>query len=209
YNSIIADRSASSLSELTVPFIPFEDPNGDLYLQTGTGIIPKLDFQSFFDFVQADTTGTILVNEAQLVFRNLKGIGDNLQPPAETAFFFSDSDSRLLDIDTSSSFIPGSIQTDQIYIGAAELDISPLILRTTSSRAILDTTSLDYDAEVGLFLQGIADGKLTEEQVKDVLIYPFSFVSEGRLVQSNGRNLDRFVVNSNDIRLRIYYTFLR
>lgn len=209
YNNISADRSASSLSALTMPFTPYEDPNGDLYLQTGTGVIPKLDFQTFFDFVQADTTGTIIVNEARLVFKNLKGIGDNLQPPAETAFFFSDSESRLLDVDTSSSFFPGSIQIDQIYISANELNINPLILRTTSSRAILDTLSLDYNVEVGLFLQGIADGKFTEEEGKDILIYPFSFVSEGRLVQSNGRNLDRFVVNSSDIRLRIYYTFLR
>jgi hypothetical protein len=66
-----------------------------------------------------------------------------------------------------------------------------------------------YQPEITLFLQLIADGTLSRNEVDKVFSIPFSFVEVPNSVRDNGRNLDRFILAPGNLRLEIIYTRLR
>jgi len=204
YNNIQTDRSNTPLAGLLVPHQEYEDPEGKIYLQAGTGLTPKLNLQAYQDFINEDTTGTIVVNGAEILFKKPGGIGTNLDPPNDMSFYFTD-DTNLLIPDS----MPGNIQNNETYIAISQLGLDPLAALNQSSIATYDTTTFDYQADITMFLQLVADGELQPEVANELLVYPFSSVSNGVNLINNGLNLDRFVVDQDDISLRIYYTFLR
>lgn len=207
YNQIIADYTGTNLEGI-VPLTEFYPMDERTYLQTGTGVVPKINFQSYFDFLDNDTTGTIVVNKAELIFSNLEGLADAIQPPLQMSFYYTDDSNEFLETDTEPPF-PNTIQTDGIYISATRNNIDPYNLTSQSQRAQLDTTNIEFAPQVTLFLQLIADGLITREQAQQVLVVPFSFVENPTSVRDFGRNLDRFALQPSNLRLKIIYTRLR
>src|SRR5690606_17398657 len=66
YNKIEADRASTALAGLTQFSQPITPDNGLRYVQAGTGVLTRLDFARFYDFVDADSNVAMIVNEAEL-----------------------------------------------------------------------------------------------------------------------------------------------
>ena len=148
--------------------------SGRSYLQVGAGLVPKVSFQNYFDFVDNDTTGTIVINKAELKMDNLQGLSGVIEPPAEMSFYHTDESNKILIVGEQIP-LPSTIQTDQIYIAAVRNNLDPNIANARSVRAQLDTTNVAYQPELTLFLQLVADGALDRSSTDEVLSVPYSF----------------------------------
>ncbi len=207
FNQIVPDFSGSNLAGI-VPLTQFDPLDGRSYLQTGTGLVPKLDFQPYFDFLDEDSVGTVVINKAELVMNNLEGLTSSIDPPVQMSFFYTNDTNDFLSTDTDPVF-PNTIQTDGVYISASRNGIDPFNLVSQSQRAQLDTTDLQYNPELTMFLQLVADGLITREDAQNVLVVPYSFVESPTSVRDFGRNLDRFAIRPDDLRLKISLTKLK
>ena len=65
FNQIKGDRSSTELSALNQYYQESLQSNDNRYIQSGIGILTKLDFSKFFEF--ADTVPYVLINSAELV----------------------------------------------------------------------------------------------------------------------------------------------
>ncbi len=207
YNRITPDFTGTPLEGIE-PRSEFNTPTGDIFLQTGTGIVPKINFEAYYDFLDQDTTGTVVVNKAEIIFSDLRGLEDAIDPPVQMGFYYTDDTNAFLQTATDPPF-PNAIQTNGVYISATRNEINPFTLNSQSQRAQLDTLSVQYSPEITLFLQLIADGLLRRDDVQNVLAVPFSFVENPTSVRDFGRNLDRFFMEPESLKLRISYTRLK
>lgn len=207
YNQITPDFSGTELDgiELLTDFTP---ASGKLYLQAGTGLTPKVDFQPYFDFIDNDTTGVVVINKAELIMDNLQGLTGSIEPPAEMSFYFTNEANETIIVGEQIE-LPATIQTNTVYITASRNNLDPFNTNIRSVRAELDTMDIRYQPEITLFLQLIADGALSRNEVDKVFSIPFSFVEVPNSVRDNGRNLDRFILAPGNLRLEIIYTRLR
>ncbi len=204
YNQISPDFAGTELDgiELLTDFSPV---SGKSYLQTGTGLAPKVNFQPFFDFIDNDTTGIIVINRAELVMDNLQGLAGSIVPPLQMSFYFTNEANETIIVGEQVE-LPATIQTDAVYIAASRNNLDPFNANVRSVQARLDTLNIQYQTEVTLFLQLIADGALSRNVVDKVFTIPFSFVEVPTSVRDNGRNLDRFILEPDNLRLEIFYT---
>ena len=206
YNRIVPDFAGSNLDGI-MPLMEFTPPDGRSYLQTGIGVVPKIDFQPYFDFLDTDTIGTVVINKAEIRINDLEALRSSIDPPLQMSFFYTDDTNEFLLTDTDPPF-PNTIQTDGVYISATRNNADPFNLNSQSQRAQLDTADVSYQPEVTLFLQLVADGLITRQDARNVLMVPFSFVENPTSVRDFGRNLDRFAVKPEDLVLRITLTNL-
>ena len=119
YNQISPDYAGTELDgiELLTDFDPI---SGRSYLQVGAGLIPKIDFQPYFDFLDNDTTGTVVINKAELLIDDLQGLTGAIAPPLQMAFYFVNGANGIVEVGEEVQF-PATIQTDAIYITAVEM----------------------------------------------------------------------------------------
>ncbi len=207
YNQITSDFNGTELEgiELLTDFSPV---SGKSYLQTGTGLVVKVDFQSYFDFIDNDTTGVIVINKAELVMDDLQGLTNSISPPVQISFYFADENNETISVGDN-LIVPATIQTDLVYITATRNNLDPFNTSVSSVQAELDTTDVKYNPEITLFLQLLHDGALSRSDADKVFTMPFSFVELPNAVRDNGRNLDRFILEPANLRLEIYYSRLR
>jgi hypothetical protein len=207
YNQITPDYTGTELEGIQL-LTDFEPASGRAYLQAGVGLVPKIDFQPFYDFIDNDTTGTLVINKAELVVDNLKGLDGTIEPPQEMSFYYTDDSNEIVLVGDEIRY-PGTIQIDQVYISTTRNNLDPFNTSLRSVRAQYDTTSVNYKPEITLFLQFIHDGALKREDIDRVLSIPYSFVEAPTSVRDIGRNLDRFMVEPADMHLEIFYTRLK
>ena len=207
YNQITSSYAGTELNgiELLTDFTPI---SGKTYLQVGTGLVPKADFQPYFDFLDNDTTGTIVINKAELVVDNLQGLSGTIVPPQQMAFYFTNAANEIKEVGEE-ILLPATIQTDAIYITATRNNLDPFTSNVRSVQARLDTANVEYKPEITLFLQLVADGAISRNDINSFFSIPFSFVELPTSVRDNGRNLDRFIVEPQTLRLKLFYTRLR
>ena len=208
YNRITPDYSGTELDgiEILKDFTPL---SGNAYLQTGAGLVPKVNFEAFHEFIDSDTAGTIVINQAMLVMDNLQGLAGAIDPPQQMSFYYTNEANELVLVGLEEIKFPAAIQDDAIYINAQRNNLDPFNTSLRSVRAELDTADVNYRSEITLFLQFIADGALDRSDTDKVFSMPFSFVEAPNSVQEIGRNVDRFIVPATDLRLEIFYTRLR
>ena len=70
FNQIRSDRSATELSGLTQYYEESLNSSNNRYIQSGVGILTKLDFSKFYEF--ADTVPYVLINSAELVVESVE-----------------------------------------------------------------------------------------------------------------------------------------
>ena len=207
YNQITPDFAGTELDGIQL-LTDFSPASGKSYLQAGTGLVHKVEFQPFFDFIDNDTTGTIVINKAELIMDNLQGLASSIEPPLQMAFYFTNEANETIVVGEG-VVVPATIQTDAVYITASRNNLNPFNTSIRSVQAQLDTVDVKYQPEITLFLQLIADGALSRNDVDKVFSIPFSFVEIPRSVRDNGRNLDRFILDPGNLRLEIIYSRLR
>jgi hypothetical protein len=203
YNKIEADRSSTALSGLNQLSQPITPDNGLRYVQSGTGVLTRLDFSRFHEFVDADSNLAMIVNSAELhlgaalpspydpiqaiSLRAVKGDGylkKIADPSIDKAQHLSDSLSVTLY--AGQLGITGNMLTPMSFDGQNIFVIS----RTG------DNTY--YNGFLTLFAQQLFKKDANKQRFRYFALYPES--------PPIARSVNRLIFNEQNIRLRVYYT---
>jgi len=110
YSSIQADRSATSLKDIaTTGEVVSTVSDDQVYVQAGTGLVTKIRFPHVHKTI--DGTGTLLLNQAQLVIQPVKGSFDKNHPYPKTLTIFKTDRSNLPLGQLSADYNPSAAQS--------------------------------------------------------------------------------------------------
>ena len=203
FSSIESNRAGTVLQSLTEPFTDFLPVDNKRYVQSGAGIITKLDFTKFFDYM--DTVANPILNSAELVFENESS---DFPPPSRFQFralndqnkyksFLRDSlvdgvvtpffDSELF-VAYQSAVVSNSIGSTMDIMGD-QVSSDPYLVSAGATNSI--------SAFVTNFFQVQYAQRKNEKRIKYCSLHPLE--SQFR------KSVNRFVLKDN-IKLKIYYT---
>lgn len=104
FSSIDSDRSGTPLELLTEPYKDYYPTDNKRYVQSGTGILTKLDFTPYFGYM--DTVQNAVLNSAELVFENETS---DFAPPSKFQFRVLNEENKY------ASFLQDTIVDDNVY----------------------------------------------------------------------------------------------
>ena len=208
YNEIRANRTSSDLAGLTQYSQPFTPGNNLMYVQSGTGVLTRLDFSGFYNFVDQDSNSTMIVNSAELhlgapepfsafspinvlSIRAVKGEGylkKVVDPAINKAQHLADSASVSLyagQLGVSNSKPPDAMFTPM----AADGNIFTITKAGTNDY---------YNGFLTLFAQQLFKKEENKERFRYFALYPEN--------PQLGKSVNRMIFNKDNIKLRIYYT---
>ncbi len=199
YSYIETDRSGTELAGLTKEEI-FYPPSGKLYGQAGTGIVSYIDFSSIKEL--KESVGNMVINNAML-YMEVEGYNEFLSPPLELSIYVADSlgkpVSQTANDTTFYFYSVSSLSGGQVsFLGPQSNGSIP------APYAVNFNNKKMYMLELTLFLQSIINGTLPYDKL---VFYPYLSMTQRKEVTTSART-DRFVVNPEKVRLRIYYTTL-
>ncbi len=203
FTSITSNKSGTALQPLTQTNTDFQPADGKLYIESGIGIITKLDFTKYFEYM--DTVDTPILNSAELVIENETG---DFPPPASFQF-------RALNKDNTYK----SALIDTVINEAAAQYFDPEIT-SAYSRSVLfdpDNGSMDLKSDVG----GNAPLYVSAGTTNSMSAFLTEFFQSQYVQRDNKKRIEycafqpntstfRKTVNrivlKNNIKLKIYYT---
>ena len=203
YNAITSDRSSSELAGLTQYSQPFSPPSTKRYIQAGTGILTRLDFQGFYDFVDADSNTSVVINSAEL----------NLGPAAESSTFDPVNVLTLLAVKNEGylrkvavkDIDPAQYAADSASVsgyggrmGITNSFFSPLDADGNVFGITRQEDNDDYNGFLTLFVQEFFKRQVQKDRFRYFALYPSS--------PQAGKSVNRLIFDAGNIKLRIYYT---
>jgi len=190
FNEVQYDRSGTVLADLNEPREVGLPANNQVYLQSSTGLVPRIDFQPLVEFVGASDE-LILLNRVVLHI-GTNEVDEYTSPPAALLGYLVQEDgvSRILSEFTNAnrSFFYLGMYNDQSFINAA--------IPGEASPMVYDSAQMAYDIKVTSFSQTLLDGFIDNSQV---LLYPSDL----------NTNVSQLVTSGDSIKLRVYYTKFR
>jgi hypothetical protein len=199
YNYIQGDRSGTELADLNVDEI-FYPASGRIYGQAGTGITPFIDVSSILQL--KESVGTFIINNAML-YIEVEPYSEDLYPPGRLNLYVADS------LGHPAQFSRGDTLFHYYTLNVTDGSGGQLefLSQPGSPPAFINflPDKRRYMIDLTLFLQGMMNGS---NQFKKIVLYPYTTLDQFGLVHSLPR-VDRFVVDTNKIKLRVFYTTIR
>lgn len=210
FNQISANRSVSELAEVSDYYQEYQPLTDNRYIQSGIGILTKLDFSKFYEF--ADTVPNMLINSAELIIETTPS--DDFDPPAGLALRVLKENNRIKKYSTKNS---QDVSDYQAYRGYLLFDITtssgPPLVEADSAFYVNDRNALlayssathEYRGSFPLFFQQLTlDNEKT--MFMNFVLYPYSQTANRPLAQSAAKSVNRVVFPKENIKLRIFYT---
>jgi hypothetical protein len=214
-NLQIAEKSANIAS--LQPWID-QELDGKRYLQTGTGLMTKVDLSNFYQFASQDSVSNILINSAELVIDDV--VAGDYAVPSGISMRVLKSNNRLarqsaeqLDDDRHFALWTGVLSAD-MFIGTSSGQVvqRPIAENDSTLQALTDGTSgvaLTYSSSnekysgfLSLFFQRLYKNRNEEVKYTNFVLYPTDVSNAGL----SAKSLSRAVFNADKVRLRIFYT---
>jgi len=208
YNNISSNRSGTPLELLTKDedhknFYPLDS---NRYIQSGTGIFTKLDFEHFLNF--SDSIPNMILNSAELVIGNVENGGD-FDPPAYLALRVLKEDNFEYAIGryntqaiSDRAFYKGFITPDYYIPNAANVLIENDSVFSVAFDAGVQLeyikSSQKYNAYLTRYLQQLYTKEENKTRLQYFVLYPVSPVA--------AKSVNRVRFPKDNIKLRIYYT---
>lgn len=211
FNQIKSDRSGTELSGLIQYHQESLQSNNNRYIQSGVGIVTKLDFSKFYEF--ADTVPYVLINSAELVIDgvqastyapppilSLRVLKDNNRMKSFSRLRSQDvidftSYNQLLRYDYAISQSTAAIaENDSVFYASG--DRSPLIGYSNNS----------YRAVMSLFFQQLTLPNENKTRFKHFVLYPAAQSTSTPAAQNASKSVNRAVFPKDQIKLKIFYT---
>jgi len=184
FHQLEVDRSGSPISEVTEFNTEYTASNNMLYVQSGTGLVTKIDFSEFRNFT--DTIEALIINRADLTLGEIEPFETYTPPPSPLVYYISDSQFRRARTEEDS--LLRTVQEDNPAI-------DPTGTRFPLQAEFLGEDDPLYSDPISSFLQAIYNGRIEET---DILIFPdFS---------ENNSTVNRFLLDPGNIVLVVYYT---
>lgn len=200
---IDTERSGSELASVTVPYQSRDDfASGLRYIQSGAGIVTKVDLSAFYTF--ADTIENMIVNSAEIIIADVESPG-GLKPHSSLML-------RALK-NEADQFMNIKVKTDRDLLTPYYLlAMTPRndYYAVSSELSVSSPATLNYDAGkkqfssyITLFVQSLFTNKndsdgINENRLKALALYPAA--------PSGERSVTRTLFHKDDLKLRIYYT---
>ncbi len=198
YTKIDVDRTGTDLAGL-LPYEPFTTPDGKAFIQSGAGVVNRVDLVPFYAF--ADTLDNIVINSAELVVNNVTA-PQGLNPHNALVL-------RLMN-NTTNQFLNSRIAADReiaqnYYVIGSSMEPYYFPAMEGGSAAVLMYSSEDqrYSGFMTRFAQSLfanrndANGVNTN-RLRYVALVPSS--------PPTNRGVTRTLFNADNVNLRIYYT---
>lgn len=196
YTYLEPNRTGSAVDGIQ-PFVDFVTSDGNLYAQSGTGVIPKFHLGKFYEYF--DTVDYPVINSAELVLDN----SYTGRTPEDFELLLLDSVNRFRPF-----ILPGTDAPDP-YIARIRPGIVPLAAGEETRVAVLNelsggTASIDQEnGKVGLtilteFFQQIVNNKSQPRRATAFALHP--------LDNEFNKTVSTLKLNSSSAKLRIYYS---
>jgi len=197
YVKLETDKSNSTLSGLSEPYVDYGDINGQVFIQPGTGVFAKIIMDRLWEF--ADSLEYFYVNQALLEIGPLQSNpGVNIAPQLENI-------SMALASGTNSNKVNGSAFFNNPLSYALLNDFSYMSESRLSPVEIpLAESDMTFRVEVSNYLQLSIEGTLRRT---DLMIFPFN-ESELSGIFDQGQ-LEQIIFDQGNVKLKLYYTTLR
>lgn len=181
YNRLINDRSNTVLADVQNKTV-FESPDGMVYWQPGTGILPVIDFSPYKEF--ADSLDHLVISRAEIeVGPNLLDqVYPYINPPLDTRYIFlkdgnidgpgtvfDPANNTILD---NNSYLTGSFNVD--------------------SHSYDETVTQSYRGTLTIYLELLAAGQIE--------------FSEVALMPRTISTFNQAAFNTEGVKLKVYYT---
>lgn len=213
FTRITSDRSATELASITEPFTEYLTDSENRYVQSGTGILTKVDFSNFYSFI--DTIPNILVNSAEILVDNVES--GSLAPPKSLVLRNIDpathrfreyklgnardstDNSRYrgwFTYDYATATGPALVEDDFVYYVRGDEGST---LGYSSSRKA-------YSGVFTLLVQQMSIRTDDRSPLLSFALYPGSDAAATPAFTSGAKSLNRAVFPKSGIKMRIYYT---
>jgi len=181
YNNIAPNNtvgwSGSDFDALSNFYEPYETGNDNVYLQTGTNLIAKVDLSGIRSSF-LDTIPDVIIQNAEIVIENVDD-NDGLAKPQVLRYWLTSTDSLE--------------NGNYTAAGPPTLNNSPLA-------AVYDDENSNYEAGSTILIEFLASSD--DFEFDQLVVAPVG----SSTLSINGSFIRRLVFNKNDFRLRIHYT---
>lgn len=171
----------------------FEPTDNRLYFRSGTGFVPRFDFTAFHDFINSDTLGRFIINQAVLEIDSVIGSSDNLGIPSQLALFFLDeNNNRINGVVTSPS---AGIPVNATRFITNEEDT---LFQYTNSFGQQNNREVSLERGLEQYIQ-TGNAQAGDENYLRSVLYPVGSMN----------SLRNFIAEPGKVTLKIYYTSLK
>ena len=183
-NNFEFDRTGTPISSIstTEKYKEYNTTNGFIYVQSGAGLVAKIDFSPFLDFT--DSLESLIINRADLTLGEVELFPNYVVPSESLVYYLTDSTNIRLRAED------GNFRALQQDNPAIDPNGTSFPYETT-----FNVEDQAYSTPLSSFLQALFDQVITE---KHILTYP-NF-------NSNSTTFDRFVIDPRNIILEVYYS---
>lgn len=162
----------------------FETKDNRLYFRSGAGFVTRFDFPAFREFINSDTLGQFVINQAVLEIDSVSGGGDNQGVPAQLGLFYIDANNnRINGLTSSTAAVPVNANR---YI-------------TNEQDTLFQYVSSQSQALTGLVPAFERYMQTEDENYLRGILYPSGSLN----------SLRNFIAEPGKVKLKIYYTSLK
>lgn len=212
YNQITSDRSASELSQIQEYHQEYLQDTDTRYIQSGTGILTKVDFSPFYSFL--DTIPNIMVNSAELVVENVEAssyappkslVLRNLHSNNRFRFHKSGNPQDSIDMvlyrgffsyDIATLTSPAVVDNDQVFFARGD----------KANSLTYSSTKASYSGVFTLLFQQMSIRDNVRTPLTSFVLYPGTDLASTPAFSTGAKSFNRAIFPRNGIKLRIYYT---
>lgn len=182
FTNIESDRSGTALASLTETLQDFVPGDGNIYLQAGVGIVPKIDFSPFVNFI--DSIGQkVVINQAKFSI-SIDLPGEFLPPPAGLQPYLVKDDNEL---------IPVADRFGNVSLKTISDELSQ------SGNLVLRPDTVSNNIEFSGIVSVYATALLETEIEKTMLLYPVQLSS----------SINHMITDSSRVKLKVDYTTVK
>ena len=213
FNQIKSDRTGSELDGLNQYYEESLQSSDNRYIQSGVGVLTKLDLTKFYEF--ADTVPFVLINSAELVIEGVEP--SSYAPPAILSLRLLKDNNRLKKFSTlrpqdavdylaHNGYLRYDFAVTQSAAAIAENDSvfyaqgdrSPLLAYSSSTNS--------YRAVMSLFFQQLTLDNEAKTRFKNFVLYPAAQSASTLGAQNASKTVNRAIFPKDKIKLKIFYT---
>jgi len=214
FSQIKSDRTGTELEPVNNYFVDALQESDKRYIQSGVGILTKLDFSNFYAFT--DTVPYVLINSAELTIESVESSLSYAPPSLLSLRVMNDNTNRMKRFSTKNA---QDVKDLTAYKQLLRVDVgfpnSPALVDSDSVIFALDrslsmnysSTENKYSMGMSLFLQQLASPTEDKTKFRTFLLHPAAENVQGNPdAQSGLKTVNRVVFPKDKIKLKIFYT---
>jgi hypothetical protein len=213
FSQIKSDRTGTELEPVNDYFVDKLQESDKRYIQSGVGILTKLDFGKFYAFT--DTVPYAVINSAELTIESIESSLSYALPSVLSLRVMNDNTNRMKKFSKSNAQDAKDLAAfNQLLRVDVGFPNSPALVDSDSVIFALDRTLLlsysakenKYSMGLSLFLQQLASPLEDKTKFRTFILHPAAESASVPAAQSGLKTVNRVVFPTDQIKLKIFYT---